>query len=110
MVICIDDVNWSNYKFVEMMSPFGVGNEKPVFLFKNVKIHELKQFGKEKNHLEIMLKGENGKKIPAIGFFSHSESYGTKIFAGDSIDLLATMEKSTFRNFPELRLRIVDIF
>ena len=28
---------------------------------------------------------------------------------GERINLVATMEKSMFRNFPELRLRIVDI-
>ncbi len=31
-------------------------------------------------------------------------------FAKGKINLIANLEKSMFRNFPELRLRVVDIF
>jgi len=108
-ILSLEDVTWETYNQIEKLAPFGIGNSKPLFLFKNVKLHEIKQFGKEKNHMELMLKNGSDKKIPAIGFFSHPESWGGKISQGDNIDLLATMEKSTFRNYPELRLRIVDI-
>lgn len=108
-ILFLDDVNWNIYRDLEKLAPFGIGNEKPVFLFKNVKLHEVKSFGKEKNHLELVLKNGGEQKISAIGFFSHPESWGRKLETGSSIDLLATIEKSVFKNYPELRLRIVDI-
>ena len=76
----------------------------------------MKLFGKEKNHLELKFKNSRGKDVTAIEFFFNKEKFPAVIFseektmAGNLINLVATLEKSTFRNFPELRLRIVDIF
>ncbi|MCX6703675.1 MAG: single-stranded-DNA-specific exonuclease RecJ [Candidatus Zambryskibacteria bacterium] len=107
--IMIDDVEWSMYSHVEKLGPFGVDNPKPLFCIKNVVIMSLKQFGKEKNHLELVFHKSNGKQVTAIGFFSDPSKYGVTLDVGQTIDLLAHIEKSMFRNFPELRLRIVDV-
>lgn len=108
--LSIDDASWETYKSIEKLAPFGAGNPKPLFLFENVKIVAVKNFGKEKNHLEISFLKSDGKKISAIGFFMTGNEWGIELREGAKINLLATMEKSMFRNFPELRLRIVDIF
>ena len=44
-----------NWREIEKMEPFGLGNSKPIFLFENVKIEKLKKFGKNGSgeHLEI---------------------------------------------------------
>jgi single-stranded-DNA-specific exonuclease len=103
------DVDWNLYDTVARFAPFGFENPKPIFLFENVSISAIKQFGKEKNHLEIKLK-ENEKEVTAISFFSEPKKFPVALEVGAKINLVATLEKSTFRNFPELRLRIVDIF
>lgn len=105
----IDDANWETYKLIEKLAPFGAGNQKPIFLFENIEIGAVKNFGKEKNHLEISFQKNDGKKISAIGFFMTGSEWGIELQEGKKINLVATMEKSMFRNFPELRLRIVDI-
>jgi hypothetical protein len=69
----------------------------------------VKQFGKEKNHLEIEFQNSNGKRVKAIGFFMKPEDFEIKPVVGAPINLVATLEKSMFRGFAELRLRIVDI-
>lgn len=101
--ISITDIGENLWEVVSSFAPFGVGNEKPVFKLSNVPIQSFKQFGKENNHLELTL--PNG--IKAISFFSSPESY--KLAAPSSCTLYAHLEKSYFRNRPELRLRIVDI-
>jgi single-stranded-DNA-specific exonuclease len=102
--LSIDDVSESLYQTVSRFAPFGMGNEKPVFKLSNVPIQSVKQFGKEQNHLEVVL--DSGVK--AISFFSSPESY--KLHAGTpSCTLRAHLEKSYFRNRPEIRLRIVTI-
>ncbi|MBA3733354.1 single-stranded-DNA-specific exonuclease RecJ [Patescibacteria group bacterium] len=108
--LSLDEVNWSNYSQVEKFAPFGLDNPKPLFLFEDVEISVLKLFGKEKNHLELKFKNSKGKDVCAIAFFSTEEKFPVSVRAGKKINLVATMEKSQFRNFPELRLRIVDIF
>ncbi len=113
MQISLEEVNWNTYSDVEKLAPFGVGNHKPLFIFKNIKIAGIKEFGKEKNHLELSFKKENGQPVNAIGFFMLADNFknkdGETIKIGDSIDLIATMEKSMFRGRAELRMRIVDI-
>lgn len=108
--LSFDDVNWNSYKEVERFAPFGMENPKPIFLFKDAEIISVKIFGKAKEHLELLFQKTNGQRIPAIGFFTTVDSYpGVLLGVGEKVNLLATMEKSMFRNYPELRLRMVDI-
>lgn len=106
--ISIDEVSWNTYRHVEQLAPFGVGNPKPLFLIRNAPIAEVKMFGKEKNHLEVSFVNKSKKIIKAICFFSKPESFSVAPQEGLNANLVVTLEKSNFRNFPELRLRIVD--
>ncbi|HUC88713.1 MAG TPA: single-stranded-DNA-specific exonuclease RecJ [Candidatus Paceibacterota bacterium] len=107
--ITINDVNNDNYNVIEKLAPFGVGNPKPTFLLKKALIINVKEFGKDKNHLELTFLNSKNKPVKAITFFKTRESFNTKINAGDIIDFIATFEKSYFGGRTELRLRIVDI-
>ena len=103
--LSLSEVNWVNWKQIEKFAPFGMANPKPVFLFEKVKLSDARFFGKEKTHLELSFEGSPTK---AILFFAEGEKY--KILkAGDTADLVATMEVNTFRNKRELRLRIVEV-
>jgi single-stranded-DNA-specific exonuclease len=113
--LSLSDVNWNTYSAVEKFGPFGFENPKPTFLFENIKIEGLKLFGKEKNHLELKFSAQGGpasggKGVTAMAFFMTPDKFEVPVEEGSSINLVATLEKSNFRNFPELRLRIVDIF
>jgi single-stranded-DNA-specific exonuclease len=107
--IDMDDVTNMNYNVIEKLAPYGAGNPKPKFLFKDVAIYAVKEFGKEKNHLELSFLNNKGKVVKAIMFFKNKESYGSKIAVGERINLVASFEKSTFGGKTELRLRIIDI-
>ncbi len=108
--LLLDDVNWDTYSSVEKFAPFGLENSKPLFLFENIKVTNMKLFGKEQNHLELKFKNSKDKDITAIVFFQNGDKFSVPVSAGSTINLVATLEKSTFRNFPELRLRIVDVY
>ncbi|MEX0917256.1 MAG: single-stranded-DNA-specific exonuclease RecJ [Candidatus Paceibacterota bacterium] len=107
--LSLEDVNWDTYGAVAKLAPFGEGNPKPVFLFKDAEVTNVKLFGKTKNHLEVTFNRGNGKPVVAIAFFATQESFKKKIEKGEKLDVVASLERSTFRNFPELRLRIQDI-
>ncbi len=108
--LSLDDVTWETWGHVEKFAPFGLDNPKPLFLFEDIEITAVKLFGKEKNHLELKFKNSKRKDIPAMAFFATADSYDTPLTEGKRVNLVATMEKSQFRNFPELRLRIVNLF
>lgn len=96
------------YSLIERFQPFGIDNPKPVFLFSDLEINNVRKFGNDGLHLQLDFKKSNNENISAIGFFiANIEKYGLK--TGQKIDLVASLEKSTFRNSPELRLRIIDV-
>ena len=104
-------VNMKNWREIEKMAPFGIGNPKPTFLFKNVKIENIKKFGKNGSgeHLEITFSDMNKNKAKAISFFSGHDSFDVPLVEGIKINLLATFDLSRFRGREELRLRIIEI-
>jgi len=108
-IIGIDDVNNENYKIIEKLAPFGMGNPKPLFFFKGISIDTVKEFGKDKNHLELTFKNSRDKNVKAIAFFKTRESYGHILIAGDRIDMVASIEKNNFLGKEEIRLKIFDI-
>ncbi|HEV7702538.1 MAG TPA: single-stranded-DNA-specific exonuclease RecJ [Candidatus Paceibacterota bacterium] len=111
----LDTVNLKNWREIEKMSPFGLANEKPQFLFESVKIENLKKFGKNGSgeHLEIIFSNDQGgrkNRVVAISFFSNTESFQKPLAEGLNVNLLATFDLSRFRGREELRLRIEDIY
>lgn len=107
----LDAVNLKNWREIEKMEPFGLGNPKPVFLFEDVKIEKIKKFGKNGSgeHLEIVFSDFNLNRAKAISFFSSVDSFKNKLREGLAVNLLATFDLSRFRGREELRLRIEDI-
>jgi single-stranded-DNA-specific exonuclease len=105
--INVSDIGEKLWQTISAFSPFGMDNAKPVFEIKG-EIKSAKQFGKEKNHLEIVL-GDGSKSVKAISFFSAPSSFHASLTVGSPVTLFANLEKSYFMNRPELRLRIVDI-
>lgn len=104
-------VNLKNWRELEKLCPFGLGNEKPVFLFEGVKIENLKKFGKNGSgeHLEITFSGNNQSKVKAVSFFSTVESFKVPLEKEKKVNLLGTFDLSRFRGKEELRLRVLDI-
>ncbi|MFA6177813.1 MAG: single-stranded-DNA-specific exonuclease RecJ [Candidatus Paceibacterota bacterium] len=103
-------VNIKNWKEIEKMTPFGIGNPKPVFFFSDVKIEKIKKFGKNGSgeHLEIIFSDSSGK-VTAISFFSDCDSFDVPLVEDKTVNLLATFDLSRFRGRVELRLRIENI-
>ena len=111
LVLNLSEVNMKNWREIEKLAPFGLGNSKPVFLFEGVKIEKIKKFGKNGSgeHLEITFSQKNKNKAVAISFFSNHDSFETPLLENKKVNLLATFDLSRFRGREELRLRIVDI-
>ena len=108
--LALIDVNEETFSAIDRLAPFGEGNPKPHFLFPKTEIRRCEKFGKEKNHLKLTLTDDEGNQKTAIGFFISEKDFPNTDFSlGAKINLVATFEKSYFRNRPELRLRIADV-
>lgn len=107
--LTLDAINWQLNDELSKLAPFGIGNEKPVFLFRNVAPATVRTFGKTNDHVELGFKKSNGSPLPAIAFFAATSPWMDKVKPDMPLDLIASVEKSMFRGRPELRLRVVDV-
>jgi single-stranded-DNA-specific exonuclease len=107
--LTLDEVNEKTFNEIDRLAPFGVGNPKPIFMFDDIEIADIKIFGKAKDHLELAFKDSRGRTVKAISFFKKPEDFGDRVKHGERINLLATIEKSMFGYKKEIRLRIVEI-
>lgn len=107
--LTLSDVTWDTYAAVNSLAPFGEGNPKPTFLLERVVVSGVRRFGSDSAHLEIALLKEDGGVIPAISFFVEREGFKIPL-VGETINLIGSLERSTFGRAPTLRLRIVDVF
>jgi single-stranded-DNA-specific exonuclease len=105
----IDDVGDKLFDTVNKLAPFGIGNPKPIFLFRKLIPISIKKFGKTGDHLELIFKKSNGQKVCAISFFGAKEKWVGELGEGKVIDLIASIEKSMFRGRAEIRLRVEEI-
>lgn len=107
--LAMEDVRWETYGMMARLAPFGIDNPKPLFMVKGAMLADVRQFGRDAAHLELKIARAEGHPVSAIGFFTAPDQFEKPLKAGARVDIVATMEKSMFRNKPELRLRIVDI-
>lgn len=98
---------------LEKFAPFGMGNPKPVFVFRDVYVHEVSWFGKAEEHLRVRIAEDEfaSSMSEAISFFAKRELGADikKLTAGARATLLANVERDQFSRKSPVRLRIVAI-
>jgi single-stranded-DNA-specific exonuclease len=111
MALSLEEINYDLWNDINKLAPFGMGNHKPLFLIKDIVPSDMRIFGKENAHVEIVFTKKDGTKIKAIKFFGAGEDWAKKLKENKDrkIDLIASLEKSVFRNEVELRLRISEV-
>jgi single-stranded-DNA-specific exonuclease len=105
--LSLDEVTPELVRTLSRFAPFGIGNEKPLFLFRGVRPSKVELFGKEKGHTKIHFARERGM-LAAIGFFKKPEEFTASLVTDSPIDLVAHVEESSFGGRREIRLRIED--
>jgi single-stranded-DNA-specific exonuclease len=105
--IRIADINQNFFKSIQSLSPFGIGNEEPKFIVRNVYIKDLQSFGKNKEHLKIIC-SDAGREIEAISFYSNENSFSNTLVKDAIFSIVAIVEKNQWGK-TSLRLRIVDV-
>ena len=112
VVITVEEATESFLKKIERLAPFGMQNSKPVFLFRDVVIHEISHFGKGKEHLKLKIgSAESGRALDAVTFFAKGAMMRTieKCAPGSQVHLLAHIERDTFSRGNPVRLRLLAI-
>ncbi|MFA7301228.1 MAG: single-stranded-DNA-specific exonuclease RecJ [Candidatus Shapirobacteria bacterium] len=95
-------ITTKNIKSLESLSPFGIGNPEPLFLFKNIIIQSIRTIGQNNDHLKLKI-----NNIDAIAF--KKGELIKKIKIGDNIDLVASLSLNEWNNTLTPQLIIKEI-
>lgn len=104
----LEEVDGLLFKTLQTLAPYGVGNTKPLFAFKDVVPSNVEMFGKAKEHLKLQFH-RAGRPLEAIAFFATPDGFQAEIKKGQKLTLLAHAEESFFMGRMQQRLRIVDV-
>lgn len=105
----LEEVTWDLYRSIAQLGPFGEGNPKPLFRFRDVLLVSVRSFGKGGEHLELTLVRGSNDRCKAVSFFAAPTAYRVPLVPGSLITIIAHLEASHFRGVSELRLRLVDV-
>ena len=92
---------------LKKLEPFGKGNPKPVFAYKNLTICKISSFGRNSEYTKMVLSDEYGSCMEATGFFPYDEL--KKCYMdGRKISCLYYPEINEFREQKNLRIVITE--
>lgn len=100
-------INNTLLKELELLQPYGMGNPEPVFATKPVKVAQHSTFGREREHVKLMLEDvETGAKLPGKAW--RSADTLTREVYGRTMRFAFTPKIDRFRGIPKIDLRIRD--
>lgn len=107
-LITLSEVSVSLYSQVSQLAPFGIGNPKPVFRVSKVCVAQVRRFGKSSAHVELSLEcRKSGARSRAFDFYRAPEGFSRTPVQGEEAQVLATIERDSFRG--GLVLRLIDV-
>ncbi|MAF14177.1 MAG: single-stranded-DNA-specific exonuclease RecJ [Parcubacteria group bacterium] len=105
--IKLEEVNWDLFKQLEKFMPYGQGNNKPIFLSKDLTVSQCQTVGPEGKHLRLIVKHQTEIIRKTIGFgFGHQ--FG-ELKEGDKVDMVFEIDINEWNGNRELQLRIIDL-
>ncbi|MBI5754840.1 single-stranded-DNA-specific exonuclease RecJ, partial [Candidatus Peregrinibacteria bacterium] len=99
------DISFETYEMMKSLEPFGIGNEKPVFLVKDVTIRNIRTMGELGKHLTCTAELSH-KSMRGVGFNLGEQS--SALEEGEKRDLVCTLDKNDWNGNSSLELKIID--
>lgn len=109
----LNSVTIKNYKVIQKMEPFGINNQEPLFLFKDLKVVQKKLVGSTGNHLKLKLddlKTPQKENLIADAIAFKKGDMDSQIKIGDTVDIVASLSSNTWQNITTPQLIVKEIF
>ncbi len=106
-VLCIDekDIDIANIESLSLLEPFGMGNEEPLYMLRNVSVSQIQQLSQGK-HLKMEAGLDHSKM--AMLYFQHGDLYGD-LKNIKTINVVGTLQINEYRNQKSINFIIKDI-
>ncbi len=103
------EINLELIADLEKLKPFGIGNEEPILLIKNLIIKEKRLLGNEKKHVKFFLSStEQENRIFEAISFSGAEKFES-LREGDQVEVLCNLQKDDWNGNSKIQLNVVDM-
>jgi len=100
------EINWETLGFIESLAPFGVANENPVFILKNINIKNSKCVGRDNKHMSLDIEADNSK-LRGIAFnMGKFENYTRE---HRKLDIVCKLEKNEWNGNKSIQLSVLDL-
>ena len=101
------DVSWDLYEKLLCFEPHGIGNQKPVFMAKNMQVLNAYGVGADKKHLKMKIKSDSGGKIFDVIGFNHGHRI-EELQGNGKMDVVFELDVNEWNGERMLQLRLVD--
>jgi single-stranded-DNA-specific exonuclease len=100
------EISWDTLGFIESLAPFGVANENPTFLLKNITLRSARPVGRDNKHMSLEINtGEDS--IRGIAFNMGKFENFTR--EHKSLDLICKLERNVWNGNESIQLSILDL-
>jgi single-stranded-DNA-specific exonuclease len=93
-------------KTLNALEPHGIGNERPLFLLRNLEVCRVNAVGTGGAHVQLWFQ-VNGKTIKGIAF--QQGHLAEKLRQGDRVDVACCLQENTWNGNTSLEIEVVDI-
>lgn len=95
-------------KMLQTIGPFGMGNPTPRFVLSHIQVAHCQEVGK--NHLRLILRGEDGSSLKAMAFQAGGTSLGDRLQSKSSrpFQVAGTLSINSWRDQDSVVLHIED--
>jgi len=103
----LEQVEWGLVRGIEALSPFGVGNPRPVFASMGVRVADVSLVGTDGKHMRIKFSVGDGF-LTAIAF-GFGEQWKDVLNPGDIVDIAYEVQTNVWQGRESMQLKLLDI-
>ncbi|HEY4519989.1 MAG TPA: single-stranded-DNA-specific exonuclease RecJ [Candidatus Paceibacterota bacterium] len=108
--LLLTECSWHLFQNISKLSPFGIGNPKPMVRISGAQVSSVRRFGKSKEHVEIsFICTMSGEKMRGFQFFTAPEGFSMVPTVGTHTTILGTLERDSFHGPRSLAVRVSDM-
>lgn len=97
----LKDLSHKNWQTIQLFQPFGVTNQAPIFITRNMLVEDVRAVGSLNNHLKLLLNG-----ISAIGF--NMGNLKSQMRPGYTLDVVYALDEDKYNGQGSIQLKIKD--
>lgn len=105
-IVSLSELSLDVYHQLQQLSPFGVGNPRPVFAFHDVTVKDIRFVGKEQKHIKLII-SDGTSDIVAMGFRMANAYHSLQ--RNQRIAVAGTIDENIWNERTSLQVKIKDI-